>query len=232
MSQGNSRYKGRAATSAELALFERIEKELYSAVIADSLDTLGYREQVMREYVRPLNPGFRCAGFARTMACADMYYIPANPYDIEIEAIDSLLPGEVAVVSTQKSIRNAPWGELLSTASMARGARGAIVDGFVRDVQKIEQLGFPVFATGIKPVDSKGRGIVTDYNVPVECGEVLVSPGDLVFGDYDGVVVIPAAAVEQTLELATEKVRTENHFRDELFQGAKLREVFDKYGIL
>ncbi|MBM3738889.1 MAG: RraA family protein [Acidobacteria bacterium] len=95
---------------------------------------------------------------------------------MEIEAIDSLLPGEVAVIGTQKSQRNAPWGESLSTAAKARGARGAVVDGLIRDVMKIEELGFPVFAAGIKPVDSMGRGIVTSYNVPVECGEVIGSP--------------------------------------------------------
>src|SRR6185312_15677466 len=103
--------------------------------------------------------------------------------------------GEVAVIGTAQSTRNAPWGELLSTAAKARGARGAVVDGLVRDIGKMEELGFPVFAAGIKPVDSMGRGIVTAYNVPVECGEVLVHPGDFVFADFDGVVVIPQAVV-------------------------------------
>jgi regulator of RNase E activity RraA len=232
MSVTHSRHPGHPATPEEIALFERIEKELYSAVISDALDSLGFYDQAMREFIRPLNAGFRCAGFARTIACADMHYVPANPYEIELEAIDSLLKGEVAVVATQQSIRNAPWGELLSTASRARGARGAIVEGLVRDVQKIEELGFPVFATGIKPVDSKGRGIVTDYNVPVQCGGVVVYPGDLVFADYDGVVVIPAKVIEQTLEIATDKVHKENHTRDELMQGAYLRDVYAKYGVL
>jgi len=146
--------------------------------------------------------------------------------------VDSLLPGEVAVVGTQKSLRNAPWGELLSTAARGRGARGAIIDGLVRDVQKIEELGFPVFATGIKPVDSLGRGVVTAYNVPVECGEVLVNPGDFVFADFDGVVVIPQTAVNEVIHLASEKVRRENSSRSELMQGAYLRDVYKKYGVL
>jgi 4-hydroxy-4-methyl-2-oxoglutarate aldolase len=226
------RHVGRAATGEEIAFFQRIERELYSAVIADSLDSLGYREQAMREYMRPLNPAFRLAGFARTMLCADMHYIPPDPYDVEIEAVDSLLPGEVAVASTQHSLRNAPWGELLSTAAKARQARGAVIDGLVRDVQKIEQLGFPVFAIGIKPVDSMGRGIVTDYNVPVECAGVVVNPGDLVFGDYDGVVVIPSKVMEETIRIATDKVTRENHTREELMQGAYLRDVYAKYGVL
>jgi 4-hydroxy-4-methyl-2-oxoglutarate aldolase len=216
----------------DLALCEFAEKNLYTAVVSDSLDQLGARHQAMREYLRPLYASCKVAGWARTISCSDLYHVPEDPYGIEIEAIDSLLPGEVAVVGTQKSIRNAPWGELLSTASRARGARGAIVDGLVRDVQKIEELGFPVFASGIKPVDSMGRGCVTAYNVPVECGEVLVQPGDFVFADYDGVVVVPNAMVSEVLELASETVRRENSSRAELMKGAYLRDVFEKYGVL
>ena len=136
------------------------------------------------------------------------------------------------VSSTQKSRRNAPWGELLSTAAKARRARGAVVDGLVRDVQKIERLGFPVFAAGIKPVDSKGRGIVMDHNVPVECGGVMVHPGDLVFADYDGVVVIPKHAVDDVLHMAAEKADLENHARADLLKGQYLRDVYKKYGVL
>ena len=208
------------------------EQNLYTAVVSDSLDQLGVRHQAMREYLRPVHKGCTFAGWARTISCSDIYHIPENPYDVEIEAVDSLLPGEVAVVGTQKSLRNAPWGELLSTAAKARGARGAVVDGLVRDITKIEAIQFPVFAAGIKPVDSMGRGIVTAYNVPVECGDVLVHPGDFVFGDPDGVVVIPGAMVKEVLALAHEKVTRENHSRAELEKGNYLRDVFNKYGVL
>jgi regulator of RNase E activity RraA len=138
----------------------------------------------------------------------------------------------VVVISTGGSKRNAPWGELLSTAALARGARGAVVDGLVRDVRRIEELGFPVFAAGIKPVDSKGRGIVIDLNVPVECAGVLVHPGDLVVADFDGVVVVPSGIVDDVLRVAKDKAGRENHSRAELLQGAYLRDVFDKYGVL
>lgn len=216
----------------DLDLCVSAEQNLYTAVVSDSLDQLGVRNQAMREYLRPLHARCTFAGWARTISCSDIYHIPAEPYALEIEALDSLLPGEVAVVGTSKSTRNAPWGELLSTAAKARGARGAVIDGLVRDVGKIEELGFPVFAAGIKPVDSIGRGMVTAYNVPVECGEVLVNPGDFVFGDRDGIIVVPRAMVEQTLELAADKVRRENHSRAELMNGAYLRDVFAKYGVL
>ncbi len=222
------------ATAADLELFADIEKSLYTAVISDSLDQLGYRDQVMRENVRPLFPNIRFAGWARTITCVDIYHIPPDPYDTEIEAVDSILPGEVVVVSTggTTSTRNAPWGELLSTAAKARGSRGAVIDGLVRDVKKIEELAFPVFAAGIKPVDSKGRGMVNAYNVPALCGGVKVNPGDLVFADYDGVIVIPPEVLPDVIQLAKEKAGGENKSRPELMRGAYLRDVYRKYGVL
>ena len=107
-----------------------------------------------------------------------------------------------------------------------------VIDALVRDVKKIQALGFPVFAAGIKPVDSRGRGIVVDYNVPVGCGGVVVAPGDLVVADFDGVVVVPAAAVAEAVRLATDKVALENHSRAELLRGSFLRDVYRKYGVL
>jgi len=215
---------------AELIRFA--ELHLYTAVVSDALDDLGLRNQVMREYLRPLHASCRFAGWAHTVACSDVYHIPDNVYDLEIEAVDSILPGDVVVVSTQQSKRNAPWGELLSTAAKARQARGAVIDGLVRDVKMIEELDFPVFASGIKPVDSKGRGIVTGYNVPVDCGEVLVNPGDLILTDQDGAVVVPRAMVREVVRIASDKVERENGSRAELMKGALLRDVFNKFGVL
>ena len=216
----------------DIALCQYAEENLYTAVVSDSLDQLGLRHQAMREYLRPVHPKCKFAGWARTIACSDVYHIPDDPYSVEIEAVDSLLPGEAAVVGTQNSLRNAPWGELVSTAAKARGARGAVVDGLVRDTGKIAGLGFPVFASGIKPVDSMGRGIVTAYNVPVEAGGVIVNPGDFVFGDEDGIVVIPKDRAAEVIDLAADKVRREDGSRAELMKGAYLRDVFAKFGVL
>jgi len=228
----NGRAAGKTLQTADLELFDHVEGRLYTAVLSDALDELGFRQQAMRETIRPLSPDLVFAGWARTILCMDVHYICEKPYEMEIEAVDSLLPGEVAVVATGDSTRNAPWGELLSTAAQSRGARGAVIDGLVRDVKKIQALGFPVFATGIKPVDSKGRGVVVDYNIPVDCQGVLVTPGDLVVADFDGIVVVPAAAVNETVRLATDKVSRENNTRQELMNGALLRDVYDKYGVL
>lgn len=230
--KGSERAAGKILRTADVELFDHVERNLYTAVLADALDDLGFRQQAMRETIRPLSPDLVFAGWARTIACMDVYHTCEDPYDIEIEAVDSLLPGEIAVVATGDSKRNAPWGELLSTAALSRGARGAVIDGLVRDVKKIQALGFPVFATGIKPVDSRGRGLVIDYNVPVECQGVLVTPGDLVVADFDGVVVVPAGVVTEAVRLATDKVSRENHSRSELMNGALLRQVYDKYGVL
>ena len=220
------------ASPQDLEMFAHIERDLYTAVISDALDETGHRDQAMRKEFRPLSPGFRLTGWARTILCVDVFEIPEHTYALEIEAVDSLLPGEIAVVATGDSERNAPWGELLSTASRARGARGAVVGGLVRDVNTILKLGFPVFATGVKPVDSKGRGVVVDYNVPIECGGVTVNPGDLVVGDLDGVIVVPSGLVSEVIAVATDKVVRENHSRSELLAGAYLADVYRKYGVL
>jgi regulator of RNase E activity RraA len=226
------RHEGRPATSGELDLFKHIETNLYTAVLSDALDEIGVRDRAMREHLRPIAPEVTFAGWARTVLCMDVHYIPEDPYALEIEAVDSILPGEVVVVGTGTSVRNAPWGELLSTAAMARGARGAVIDGLIRDVKKILQLGFPVFASGMKPVDSRGRGLVVDYNIPVECGGVTVTPGDLIVADFDGVVAVPSGVVQEVVSLATEKVSRENSSRSELMNGKYLRDVFDKFGVL
>jgi 4-hydroxy-4-methyl-2-oxoglutarate aldolase len=223
---------GTAVRPADLELFAHLENNLYTAVLSDALDELGFRDCAMGDHLRPVGPQVKFAGWARTIACMDTYHIDSDPYEAEITAIDSILPGEVVVVSTGASKRNAPWGELLSTAAVARGARGAVVDGLVRDVRRIQELGFPLFAAGMKPVDSKGRGVVITHNIPVQCGGVLVSPADLIFADLDGVLAIPAAAIQEAVRLASDKATRENHSRDELRQGAYLRDVYNKYGVL
>jgi regulator of RNase E activity RraA len=226
------RVTGRPVAPADIELFAHIEADLYTAVISDALDDMGIRDRAMREHLRPVSPEIVFVGWARTVLCMDLHYMHPDPYALEIEALDSVLPGEVVVVGTGESKRNAPWGELLSTAAMARGARGAVIDGLIRDVKKILALGFPVFAAGIKPVDSRGRGIVVDYNIPVDSGGVTVSPGDLIVADYDGVIAIPTEAVDEAIQRATDKVSRENSSRAELMRGAYLRDVYNKYGVL
>jgi regulator of RNase E activity RraA len=216
------------------ALLTRIRKMLYTAVLSDVLDGLGYSRQAMPPSIRPLDESLVMAGFARTGAYREVYHIApdVNPYELEIELIDDLKPDDVAVFGCGGSRRIAPWGELLSTASRARGAAGCVTDGMVRDIRAIRALGFPVFHGGIAPLDSKGRGMVAEINVPIECAGVAIAPGDLVMGDADGVIVVPRAVEDEALAGAFEKVASEDRTRSELAAGVKLREVFEKYRVL
>jgi regulator of RNase E activity RraA len=120
----------------------------------------------------------------------------------------------------------------MSTVAQHNGAVGCICDSQIRDCRKIMELGFPVFYQGIRPLDSKGRGRVMAYDVPVMCGEVLVHPGELIFADFDGIVVVPATLEDQVLQLAAEKVGKESDSRRELLKGRTLHDVYNEYGVL
>jgi regulator of RNase E activity RraA len=220
--------------SVDEQMIASARERLYSAVLSDVLDELGYRHQVLPPRIRPLDDQLILAGRARTGLYRDVYHVARghNPYELEIALIDDLKPGEVAVLACGASGRIAPWGELLTTACLARGAAGCVTDGLVRDVRAIRALRFPVFHGGIGPLDSKGRGEVSAIDVPVECGGVTINPGDLVFGDADGVLAVPQPVARQALQQALAKVEGENRTREELQQGTLLGEVFKKYGVL
>lgn len=203
---------------------------LYSPVVADVLDRTGYRDQCLRADIRPLAQGHVVAGFARTVKTIEAPSVsPEKPYEGEMAAVDALGSGDVMVVSRCEW---SFWGELLSTAARYRDCRGIVIDGFTRDTTAIIEMGFPVFCRGIHPADSLGRMDVETHDVPIECGGVKVSPGDLVLGDHDGVVVIPHAIAEETLSKAEEKVRGENQVRKSLAEGMPVSEAFRRYGIL
>ena len=222
-------------TKLDQASLEFLSRNLYVAAVCDILDDLGFRNQAMHQRLRPILPDIRNCGFigrARTFRWMEVDYVMDDPYGLEIDAMDSLTTGDVVVHSTDYGGTNAPWGELMSTLSKQKGVAGCVCDSQVRDCLKIIELGFPVFYAGIRPLDSKGRARVMAYDVPVRCGEVVVYPGDVVFADFDGVVVIPQSVEEDVFEKAKDKVHRENMSRNELQQGKTLREVYDKYKAL
>lgn len=212
--------------------FDEMQRDLYTGVLSDVLDSLGYRDQAMNASIRPVVPGMTVVGRAHTVLSSDIYEVPDDPYGMEIAAVDAIQPNDVVVAATNRSIRTCFWGELLSTVARVRGGRGAIIEGYTRDVRKIEEMNFPVFTTGMRPVDSAGRGVVVSFGQPIECGGVLVRPGDIVFGDVDGIVVIPREIEDEVIRLALAKVSSENLMRDQLLTGRSLREVYDEFGIL
>lgn len=214
--------------------FAWVREQLYVPAVCDVLDGLGLREQAMHQRLRPLDSD-NCVfvGRARTLRWMETdYVVDDDPYGLEIDAMDSLRPGDVVVHSTDHAGTNAPWGELLSTVAKARGAVGCVCDSQIRDCLKIMALGFPVFYRGIRPLDSLGRGRVMAYDVPIRCGEVWVHPGELIFADFDGVVVVPRKVEDEALAEAAEKAGKESATRAELKRGTSLREVYNRYGVL
>jgi len=195
---------------------------------------MGHFHQAMHHRLRPLDAN-NCVivGRARTFRWMETdYVVEEDPYGWEIDGADSLKPGDVVVHSTDAGLTNAPWGELMSTIAKRNGAVGCVCDSLIRDCEKIIRMGFPVFHAGVRPVNSKGRGRVMAFDVPIRCAGVLVNPGDLIFADFDGVVVVPRRMDKEVLRLAGEKVGKENSSRKALLKGRTLRSVFEEYRVL
>ena len=209
-----------------------VVSQLYTAVVSDILDDLGHRDHVLDSAIRPLGPGEVIAGPANPFLVTEVRQIPAEPYAGEIAALDDVRPGEVILVAAGGSARAACWGELFSTAALARGARGTLIDGYCRDAQVIAALGYPVWCRGLLPLDVKGRLAVTAWRQPAIVGGLPVRPGDLVVADADGVVAVPARLAAEAVGRALDKVSKENRVRDALAEGSTLRSAYDRFGVL
>ncbi len=214
------------------ARYADVLSHCYSAVLMDVMDTLGARQQAMSPDIRPLLPTMRCWGEAVTLRSAAVDAVPDRPFQMEMEVLDALLPGQVLVSQCDAPALSAFWGGLLSNAALGRQAAGVITEGGARDYVEIAELGFPVFCRGLTPRDSLGRMDGVARDVPITCGGVPVAPGDLIYADVDGVVVVPQALAEEVIARAAEKVRGEGRVREELRAGASVAETFAKYGIL
>jgi regulator of RNase E activity RraA len=204
----------------------------YSAVVCDALDAVGLKHQSPRVQLKPQTVEGVLIGRAKTTLWADMAHEDPKPYELELIAVDTARPDDVLIAAAGGTMRSGLWGELLSTAARRSGCVGVIVDGAVRDVAKMRQMGFPVWARGTSIYDSKDRNRVIDVDVPVEIDGVTFSPGDLVVADLDGVVVVPRSVEEEVVRRAWEKVHAENVVRDAIAGGMTAAEVFKKYGVL
>jgi regulator of RNase E activity RraA len=204
---------------------------LYSAVLSDCLDALGRTEQVLSSRLRPLDPEMRLVGHAETIQIAEVFAVSEEPYRGIMEAVDGARPGSVIVVAGTTA-RCALWGELFSTAAQARGARGTLLDGYTRDIERIVRQRYPVFAAGSRPIDLKGRAQFRAAGGVVEIDGIRIAPGDLVFGDRDGVVVVPQDVESAVLALAYEKVGKEDLAREALRAGSPIQQVWQDHGVL
>ena len=206
---------------------------LTSALVADALDELGARDQCLPADIQGLYPAQRLVGPAfpvLSVPAADP--TPAVAYVGLLAALDDMPRGSVFVFATGRSDAAGIWGELITTACLAIDSPGALTDGLVRDRNRVAELGYPVFSRGTTPADSKGRVDVIAHGVPVVIGGVTIAPNDLIVGDADGVVVVPAALVQAVMMLVTEKERKEDQFRAALKSGASASQAFRAIGIL
>lgn len=202
-------------------------------LLCDSLDAHGFTQQSPRLPIRPLVlGGSLLLGRAKTTLWADMAHEDPEPYQLELAAIDSCRPDEVILCAAGGSFRSGIWGELLTSAATNVGCVGVIVDGAVRDLARIRELGFPVFARGCNPYDSRNRQRVIDYDVPIEWDGVRIEPGDLVAADEDGIVIVPQRVEREVVAAAVAKVTAENQVRDAIRGGMSATEAFATFGVL
>jgi regulator of RNase E activity RraA len=216
-------------TDAEL--FRDMRTHLFTAVIGDTLDQHGLLHQFLMPECRPLYPNMVVCGRAMTVLETDIGECSDPPFGLMLKALDSLKKDEVYIASGS-SPRYALWGELMSVAAQARGAAGAVLAGYTRDTNGILAMDFPVFCYGSYAQDQRGRGRVVDYRVPLEINGVAVSPGDIVFGDIDGVVVLPREMEDMVVTEALERARKEKTARRLLLNGASAESVFQETGVL
>ena len=212
--------------------FDRLRRTLYTAVIADVLDALGMREQVPAVSLRCVSGHDVLVGRAKTTQWEEIDDVDPRPYELELRAVDECQPGDVIVCRRRRQRALGRVGRAAVHGRAPPRLLGALVDGAVRDVAKMHHLGFTVFARGTCPRDSLHRQRVTAIDVPVEIGGVRIAPGDLLFADADGMVVVPHAVAGDVLDKAWEKVTAENRVRDEIRAGMKATDVFRKYGVL
>ncbi len=212
-------------------LFRLIQSVLYTPVVGDILDALGCYHQFLPQPVQPALTTMKLAGRAMPVVMIDVYGPQKKPFGLLTEALDQLQPGEVYIASGG-DMRSAYWGELLTATARMRGAAGAVVNGFHRDTPQMLAQNWPVFSRGRFAQDSSVRTQVVDFRCPLEVGGVWVEPGDLIFGDLDGVVVVPRRHEREVISRALEKARGEKRVRQDIEAGMSSTDAFKKYGIL
>ncbi|HEY0704458.1 MAG TPA: RraA family protein [Candidatus Acidoferrales bacterium] len=221
-------------------LFAIVQRELFTCVVGDVMDKMELQHQFLPPQIQPLRQDMVVIGRALPVLAVDVFVekiagtankLMDKPFGLMLEALDDLHKNEV-YVNTGSSPRNALWGELMSTRARTLGSRGAVLNGYVRDTRPILEMGFPTFAFGSYGQDSAPRYKVVDFRVPVEIGAAKVRPGDILFGDIDGVLVVPAEAETEVFTKALEKARGEKLVRKAIEAGSSAVDAFAKFGIM
>jgi regulator of RNase E activity RraA len=221
-------------------LFELMQRELFTCVVGDVMDKLNLQRQFLPPQIQPLHPEMVLVGRAMPVLSVDVFTEKiegtANPlmnksFGLMLEALDDLKPNEI-YLNTGASPRQAIWGELMSTRARKLGSRGAVLNGYVRDTKAILNMNFPTFAFGSYGQDSAPRYKVVDFRIPIEVGSVRIRPGDILFGDIDGVLSVPAEAETEVFTKALEKARGEKLVRKAIEEGSSAVDAFKKFGIM
>ena len=216
---------------SDAELFATIRKDLYTAVVGDVLDHMGHRLHFLPPAIRPLRSDMVVVGRAAPVIVGDAPGTADDRFGKLLDALDSLREHDVSITNGGQTAYSL-WGELMATRAQKLKAAGAVMNGYCRDEAGILELGFPTFCWGSYALDMSFRGKVLAYGVPTKVGEVPVSPGDLVFGDRDGVLIVPARLVNEVFERAMEKVHGENSVREAFRKGMSAVEAFDKFGVM
>ncbi len=221
-------------------LFALARRELFTALVGDAMDKMGLLHQFLPPQIQPLRDDMVVIGRAMPVLSVDVFAekmtgsankLMEKPFGLMLEALDDLQPGEV-YLNTGSSPRNALWGELMSTRALKLGAAGAVVNGYSRDTRGVLRLNFPTFSWGRYAQDSAPRYKVVDFRIPLEIGGVSIQPGDIVYGDLDGVCIVPRAAEREAFTKALEKARGEKLVKKAIESGLSAVAAFKKYGIM
>lgn len=219
------------SNTLEKELFSAMRNKLYTPVVGDILDDMGYYHQFLPPEIRPMKPDFKLVGKAMTVLMIDVFSVQRKPFGLLTEALDQLEEDEIYIAAGGTK-RCAYWGELLTATAKYRKAAGAVVDGWYRDTPQVLEQNWPVFGRGGYAQDSSVRTQVVDYRCPIEIGHVTIKDGDYVFGDIDGVLIIPSEVAEEVVKRALEKASGEKTVRKAIEEGMSATEAFATFGIL
>ena len=240
MREGGTRPRMTKLWKSDDDLFALVQRELFTSVVGDVMDKLDLQHQFLPPQIQPLRQDMVVLGRAMPTLSVDVFAeriagsanrLMDKSFGLMLEALDDLRKNEV-YVNTGSSPRNALWGELMSTRARKLGSRGAVLNGYVRDTKAILNMSFPTFAFGSYGQDSAPRCKVVDFRIPIEVGQVRVRPADIIFGDIDGVLLVPVEVEEEVFTRALEKARGEKLVKKAIEKGSSTVEAFEKYGIM